>query len=174
VSNCLRYTAEKPQLYRILTTKVLVRTHSRRSVGPKLTAERCGARCDPEKRPSGWRRCVQKTTEGLEQKENDRRRARERERERGKKSQGWNGAGRRPLIKIPWHIAVCYTTTIYAFSIYTICAIHTHSLLPRLYNIHNSLVCVCVCVCARACVWRAKTHWPNLRSLSIDRHNIIL
>lgn len=67
------------------------------------------------------------------------------ERERGKKSQGWNGAGRRPLIKIPWHIAVCYTTTIYACSIYTICSIHTHSLLPRLY-IHNSLVCVRVCV----------------------------
>jgi len=72
------------------------------------------------------------------------------EREREEKSQGWNGAGRRPLIKIPWHIAVCYTTTIiYACSIYTICEIHTRTQPPStsVYPQYTgTLVCVCVCV----------------------------
>jgi len=95
---------------------------------------------------------------------------RKRMRDRGcarerKKSQGWNGAGRRPLIKIPWHIAVCYTTTIYACSVYYLRDTHAQ---PPATSVYPQFTCVC------ACVWRAKTHWPNLRSLSIDRHNNII
>lgn len=67
---------------------------------------------------------------------------RERKRE---KSQGWNGAGRRPLIKILWHIAVCYTNTTIIRMLYTICEIHTFTYThPFIYA--YKYVCVCTCV----------------------------
>jgi len=84
---------------------------------------------------------------------NERKRKREKKRKKEReKSQGWNGAVRRPLIKIPWHIAVCYTTILYIRVQYTICAIHTHTVSCYVcvclqYIDALVYVCVCVCVC---------------------------
>lgn len=138
--------AEEPQLHyrmRLCMTKVCVHTHSHRSVGPKLTAERCGARCDLEKkRPSGRRRGVCAADYrgvGIE-------RQNERERE---KSQGWNGGWPTAINQNP----VTYCCVLHHYHIrvqYTICAIHTrtascHGCISTIHW-HTSL-CVCVCVC---------------------------
>lgn len=65
---------------------------------------------------------------------------------------------------------VTYCCVLYHYYIRVQCIVFARYTRTASCHVYISTIRLCVWVC----VWRAKTHWPNLRSLSIDRHNNII